>query len=229
MSRPFDQLAVPRDLARAVCTAFLVAILGPGTALASGPANPEKLTRQIGSMEKALDRVLVDSPNFLVTSGDNTAGFYIPDFGVVLTFNAQIVDEWYNMHGFSLGPYSDIRITKDDDGERQIIIRKNKHLSVGRALGFGGKDADEVRDTVELYNMGKDELIDLLLDEGETLGALPDGQYVMICARMNDDDLRHEKKIQRLTLKAKIDDLKAYADDKLSESEMKARIVIEES
>ena len=92
-----------------------------------------------------------------------------------------------------------------------------------------GKDDGEIHDTVELYEAGKAELIDWLLDEGTTLGALGDGQYVTICARMNDEDLKHEKKIERLTLRAKIDDLKAYADDKLSETEMKARIVIEES
>jgi hypothetical protein len=229
MHKASDRLTIHHAITRGICAACLVTTLGAGLAIASGPANPEKLDRQIGNMERALDSALVDSPNFLVTSGRNASGFLIPDFGVVFMFHAQLVDEWQLLHGFSFGPGSDISITRDDDGERQIIIRKNKHWDVGRALGFHGKDDGEIHDTVALYEAGKAELIDWLLDEGTTLSALGDGQYVTICARMNDEDLKHEKKIERLTLRAKIDDLKAYADDKLSEAEMKARIVVEES
>ncbi len=228
MYKPLNQLAGLHRLARGIAVSFLAVVMVTGIAIASGPTNPEKLNRQMGHLERALDEALVDSPNFLVTSGRNASGFYVSDFGVVFTFNARLVDEWYQLHDLSFGPGSDLKITKDDNGDRQIIIRKDKRWNLERALGLKG-DGDEVHDLVELYNSGKEEMIDLLMDEGGALGTVPDGQSVMICARLDDDELRREKKIQRLTIKAKIDDLKAYADDKLSKEEMKARIVIEES
>lgn len=228
MYTPMNQAADLRRCGQLIVLSFLAVVLITGIAIASDPANPEKLDRQIGHLERALDDALVDSPNFLVTSGRNASGFYVPDLGVMFTFNARLVGEFYHQSGFWIGPDADVKISKDEDGDRQIIIRKNKHWDLGRA--FGIKDDDkEAHDTVEIYNSGKEELIDLLMDEGASLGTVPDGQFVMICARMNDGDLRREKKIQRLTLKAKIDDLRAYADDKLSEGEMKARIVIVES
>ena len=228
MCKPMNQLTELRKLACGIFLSLLAVVLIAGSATASGPSNPEKLGRQIGHLERALDEALVDSPNLLVTSGRNASGFYVPDFGVVFTFNARLVDELYQVHDLSFGPGADLKITKDDNGDRQIIIRKGKHWDLGHALHIKG-DGDELHDTVELYDSGKEELIDLLMDEGGNLGTVPDGQSVMICARMDDDDLRREKKIQRLTIKAKIDDLKAYADDKLTKEEMKARIVIEES
>lgn len=209
---------------------LLGVVLLAGLALAAGPSNPEKLSRQIGIMERTIDKILVDSPNFLVTSGRNACGFYFDGLGVVFTFNTRLVDEWSSFGDF-FDPGSDVTVTRDKDGQRQIIIRRNhgKHSKIGHLLGFSGNDRDEVRDTIELYESGKEELVEALLDEGETLSAMPSGQYVILCARLDDNDLRREKKISRLMVKAKIDDLKAYADDKLSESEMKSRIVTEES
>jgi hypothetical protein len=231
MNRPTNRRPAGGDLARGLCMFVLLTILCGGIALASGPASPEKLGRQIGMMERTIDRFLVDSPNFLVTSGKNACGFYFADYGVVFTFNAQINDNWNWGGDWFFGPGSHITVTTED-GERQIIIKKNggKHWDIKRLVGDDeDEDEDVTIDTVKLYERGKEELVEMLLDEGENLGAIPGGQYVMIAARMNDDDLKHEKKITRLTLKAKIDDLKAYGDDKLSETEMKSRIVIEEN
>lgn len=230
MNRSTNRQPSHGDVARGFCV-FILLVGLCGVAFASGPASPEKLARQIGTMERTIDRALVDSPNFLVTSGRNACGFYLADLGAVFTFNAQLTDDWSWGNGnWFFGPGSHISV-RDDDGERQIIIRKNhgRSWSIKKLVGDeDDDDEDVIFDTVKLYERGKEELIELLMDEGENL-SVPSGEYVMIAARMNDDDLKHEKKISRLTLKAKIDDLKAYGDDKLSETEMKSRIVIEEN
>jgi hypothetical protein len=68
-----------------------------------------------------------------------------------------------------------------------------------------------------------------MLDYGETLKALPAGQSVRIVARMTDLDLPEGHEVRSLTLKASIDDLRAYGDGRLSEGAARAKITVKES
>jgi hypothetical protein len=105
------------------------------------------------------------------------------------------------------------------------------HPAFLRMLGInvqrGGHDDED--DPVAMYQEGKAELVELLLDQAGTLGKLPAGQWVVISAYVDDEVLRDEKGIRRLVLRVRTDDLKAYAEDKLEETAATAKIQVEES
>jgi len=196
-----------------------------GSVFASAPSNQGKLNRQIEVMEGILDKVLLDSPNFLVHTGPNADGFYLPDYGAVFTFEASLTENYFGDGNWLIGPGS-VEIQKHD-GDRTIVIHKK---GPGWQGLFGKHDEDRTpKDPVALYERGKEELVQAILDYAETLGALPSEQAVVIVARMTDTQLADKKKIHQVMLRARMEDLKAYTDERISESEMKSRIRIEES
>ena len=76
-----------------------------------------------------------------------------------------------------------------------------------------------------LYRRGKTELVDVLLDYGDTITTLKSNQRVAIVAKLIDSDYFEDRRISHLVLKAKIGDLRDYAAEKISEKEMITRIV----
>jgi len=71
--------------------------------------------------------------------------------------------------------------------------------------------------------------VEVLLDYGEVLKALPAGRTVRIVARLDDVELPGGRTVRKFAVSGKIDDLRAYADGRLSEQEMRARLQIRES
>lgn len=202
---------------------FACAWTAPGSASAASPA--EKLDRQIGIMERVIDKALIDSPYFLVSRGDNTRGLHLSGYGAIFTFDASLVHR-SEFGDLVIRPGSDLIVRKDgDDG---FVIRKR---GIRDWLGREGREQEkENRKNVgELYSKGKDELMTMLLDYGEALSGLSSGEFVTVVARLSDEYLKEEKSVKRLVLRARIDDLKAYDEGRLGESEAKSRIQIEES
>ena len=213
------QLRIP---AIAVLAIGLVA----GGARASDPPGSDRINHQVRSIEKALDHLMLDSPNFLVQRGRNAHGAYLPDYGLVLTFNAAI-----NADNGS------VEILGDDDDSR-VVIRTgdrwhrhgNRTVMRLRGVNIGSRrHHDDSDDPLELYQEGKAELVEMLLDQAGALSALPAGQWVVVSGSVDDETLREGKKITRLVLRVRTDDLKAYADRRLSDEEATARIQVEES
>jgi hypothetical protein len=66
--------------------AAAMALAAPGACRAQ--ETPAKALRQLGVMEQIIDKVLLDSPNFLVHGRDNTHGLLIEPVGAVFTFDA---------------------------------------------------------------------------------------------------------------------------------------------
>jgi hypothetical protein len=81
----------------------------------------------------------------------------------------------------------------------------------------------------ELFENAKTELNDALIDYGETLTALRDDQWVAIAAFLKNSDFFDERKISRLVLKVKLSDLRAYGADRITQDELRARVIVEES
>jgi hypothetical protein len=196
-----------------------------GGARASDLPGSDQINHQVRSMEKALDHLMLDSPNFLVQRGRNAHGIYIPDYGLLLTFNAAInADDSF------------VEVIGDDDDSR-VVIRSGNHAhhhgkrEMLRLFGMNVSsrhhhgDGD---DPLELYQEGKAELVEMLLDHAGTLSSLPTGQWIVISGYVDDETLREEKKITRLVVRVRTDDLKAYADRKLSDEEASAKIQVEE-
>ncbi len=54
--------------------------------------------------------------------------------------------------------------------------------------------------------------------------SLKTGQFVLIAGFLKDDDFFREEKISRFVLKAKVEDLRAFASGELTEDAMRSRI-----
>jgi len=209
----------------ALAAGFLVS-----EAFAVEPPTSRKMSRQIDVMERIIDQVLIDSPNFLVSGRGNTRGLYIDKYGVVFTFSASLVNKGKNW-SFD---FSDGFKVMDDDGRKIIVVDPDEDIDLDDIDIDDEKDADDdhlsrsERQEERLYRRGKAELVDLFLDYGDTMTTLDNGQWVAVVAFLRDSSYFADQKISRLVLKAKIDDLRAYAAEKLSEKDLVQRIVEEE-
>jgi hypothetical protein len=182
------------------------------------------MARQIGVMEKIVNQVLVDSPNFFIQERENCRGMYVKDSGLVFTFSASLVEKDWDLD--KLLSWDDIEVEKTGEGYKIKTGKKN-----------GKQDPEhEDEEPVEIdeatlrkkqertYLRGKTELIDVILDYGDTLTTLESGKYLTIVGYLRDSDYFDEEGFSRLILKAKIDDIRAYGTGKISEDDMIKRI-----
>jgi hypothetical protein len=190
----------------------------PLARVAAADELPGKLKKQIEVMDKILDEVLVDSPNLLVSGQHVTNGVYLPEFGVVFTFEASLLTHG-GFRGF-------------DWNSKSFDMHKEKGKWV---INFGGdedstddgKAEEKTKSEKELYEGGKTEIIGALLDYGETLTGLDDTQSVAVAAFLDGGDFFQDKS-RTVVVKAKMSDLKAFGADRLSKSQMLSRISVQE-
>jgi hypothetical protein len=198
---------------------------------AQPPDNAKKLKKQIEVMERILDELLVDSPNFLVSSrNNNTHGVYLDGFGVLLAFDASLIqqddqDIWQKL-GKKFKIYTkdgqtviDLNADEDDDGkdDEEAVFDHEKWRE------------QHEKNQQELYEHGKAELVEGLMDYGETLTTLRDGDTVAIAAFLRDADFFTRNEISTLVIKAKMSDLRAYSSGSINEKTMRSRIIQEEN
>lgn len=202
-----------------------------GCAWADDTSVPDRTVRQIGVMEKIIDKVLIDSPNFLVHGGDNARGLYIDEFGAVFTFEASLVGKWYDFQGIYKKFTDRFEMTTNDDGDKVFIL----HSGDKDDKKAQGDKEDEVlvgkkegREDAEVYEAGKQEMIQTLIDYGETMSSLRNDQWLLIAAHLKGADYFKEMEISRLALKIKMKDLRDFASGKMSEDTAKTRVVVEE-
>lgn len=207
---------------------------------AAAAKDDTKLERQIKVMARVIDAVLVESPNWLVQGREVTEGFEDEGTGVFFTFQASLTGFGYHAgSNWSFWPFigkSRIHITEigdddsDRDGDEEIRIRDGEIQIRKKGGKWTEVDEKEVQARQqEKYEDGKEELIECLMDFGDVLRALPAGQSVRIVARIRDVDFPKGNDVDKLTLRVGIDDLRAYADGRLSASELRSRIDIRES
>jgi len=195
------------------------------------PAN-RKLMRQVDLMERVTSQMLVDSPNFLVSSGLPAQGLYIEEFGVVISFNAALVEkdqEWK-------WPWSGYKVTRD--GDRVIIYTDEEDPE-----DLDDEDAEDREEIYEdyknwkskraerdakLYKRGKQEILEILVDYGDGMRRLADDQWIMMAAFLRNSDFFEKRDISHLVMKARMSDLRAYGDGTIEEDEMISRVVIQE-
>jgi hypothetical protein len=196
-------------------------------AVACDPPSSEKMAKQIGVMEKIVNQVLVDSPNFFIQERENCRGMYVKDSGLVFTFSASLVEKDWDLD--KLLNWGDVEVQKTDEGYTVKRGKKN-----GKEDPEHEEEEDEEPEEIDeaalrkkqerTYLRGKTELIDVILDYGDTLTSLESGKYLTIVGYLRDSDYFDEEGFSRLILKAKIDDIRAYGTGKISEDEMIKRI-----
>jgi hypothetical protein len=215
-----------------VLAALLLGLLFVTRVDASEAPVSRKMARQIDVMERIIDQVLIDSPNFLVHGRDNARGLFLEEFGVLFTFDASLVrgkGEDYSklFQKWEKG----FRIEKDDEGKTVLVIpdfsADEEDLEEAEEVAEGVRSWREREADREnrLYLRGKAEMVDVLLDYGDTVTTLDDDRWVAIVAYLRDSALFEVEDFSKLILKAKVGDLRKYASEEISEEEMIKRIV----
>ncbi len=190
----------------------------------SGGATPNRIDRQITVMETMIGRVLVDSPNWLVRGSDAVQGLYLPDYGAVFVVDASLTSNRFG--NVVIGPGSHFELLRDDS----IVIRREKSGPGGLFSARDKKEKEKDQDPAKLYEQGKAELLQMFADYPEALSALPGGQSVVLVLRVGKGVFSStDLGISRLTMRVKSDDLKALADGRIQESDLKSRIQVEET
>jgi hypothetical protein len=210
---------------------------------------PGRLARDIRVMERALDEMLIDSPNFFVSGRGNTRGMYLEGHGALFTFQATLVNKDWD---FDFESWKGLDFEVKDEGDKIVIYRdkgKGKHETpeppeppetpdpdegeAPRARGDREPDA-EVRRNMrhqmmqrdeKLYSRGKQEMVDFLLDFGDAIDGLRDDEWITLVAYLRDHEYFETHDISNFSVKAKMADLRAYADGKLDEKQMLSRLV----
>jgi len=196
---------------------------------------PARLKKQIDVMEKVIDEVLIDSKNFLVPRHEPTRGVFLPEFGVLFTFDASILSpdrgEWWKDMGKKFRVETDKNGTtvvhlNDDDDDDDDSDKDSQKKKEEREL----TRKEIMKDREQRYENGKKELVGVLLDYGYTLSGLRDDQSVALVAYIEDDNgmFDMESEDQTVILRAKMGDLRAHESGKLSDEATKSRITIEE-
>jgi hypothetical protein len=181
-------------------------------ALATAQAGPEdRMDRQIRVFEKALDTMLVDSPNWLVANSEPSFGYYLDDHGVVFSFRASLVSDWGWGEPTRLWNILKHRKHRDDDDDDDWESDR------------------EAKRQERLYERGKEELLLTLLDFGEILTTVADDEWVEISVKLRDAYYFRENDLRRLEMRAKASDLRSYYDGRMGEKEAMEKIQIEES
>ncbi len=218
--RPTKEILIP-------LAALLLGLLA-SRAFACDPPTSDKMGRQIGVMEKILNEVLVESPNFFIQERENARGMYVKDVGLVFTFSASLVEKDWDLD--KIFKWDKVHVGKDKDGNIHVETIEGDE-DEDEDEGDEEKD-EELPSEAELrkkqertYLRGKTELLDLILDYGDTLTTLDAGKWVVLVGFMRGSDYFEEKDFSRLIIKAKIDDLRAFGAEKISEEEMMKRIV----
>ena len=246
----------PRRFGAGVAGLFALASLGAAV-LSSVPAHAgdvSRLEKQMGIVEEAIDDMLIDSPNFLVSGRGVTQSIDDDQSGVLFIFEASLTGPHWESgrrNGFLSwldGDSPRVYVLRDGDGDDDKVIDLDqgeiriKHGEVTikekggkeRKLDGDGDWKRLDRKTIgerqlAKYGRGKEEVVRVLLDYGEILKAVPAGQSVRVVARLSDLDLPEGEEVRKLSVKAKIEDLRAYGDGKLTETEMRSRLEIRES
>jgi len=215
-------------MSRIAGTAVALALIWAPVAAAQGDDDnvpgSKKLQRQVDVLERFASQMLLDSPNFLVSGGQAARGIYLDCFGVLVTFNASLLEKdddkdwnWWK------GKWKIKR-----DGDKIIVIPEDGKSDEGQEFSYDEWMEKKQKHQARVYDRGKQEIIDLLLDYGDTITRLKDDQWVAVAAFLRESDYLEEEGISHLVVKAKSADLRAYGAGDIDEKAMTSRMVVEE-
>ncbi len=235
----------PGTLAAAALATVLLATLVIPMVVSGAQAQevPNRLKKQIRIMEKILNEVLEESPNLLVHSTTPSHGIYLNGFGALFTFEASLVggfgwSTWEFGKKFDVSNlFGNIQIERDggriiihtpEEGEEEAQVEVEDEKGNVEHKTIEDMHAEAREREQQLYEDGKIELIDTLIDYGETLTGLEDDEYIAIAAYLGEEDLFEKREISRLVIRIKMGDLRDYSDESISRDRLRERLVVQE-
>jgi hypothetical protein len=206
----------------AALTAVVALALGahsaPAQTSSAGTDDGKRLRRDIAMMENIINDILVESRNVLVPSRDAAHGHYIPEFGILFTTEASLLNRW-NRGGWGNWDNWDVRRV---DGKLVITTDEDD---------LDEDDSESRRSAREekKYTAFKEEMAEALLTGGDRLSRLSDNQWVGISVALESSEYFRKNKLNRYLIKARVGDLRAYGDGRITEAAARAKFVEEES
>jgi hypothetical protein len=230
-----------RNLRGVALFAFLVLLTGIFLLVTVGHASAgnrgDKLDRQIRTAERSLDEMLLDSSNWLFPGTGDARGTHLEGAGVVFTFSASLTGgtmiRRLNLLGnsISFGGHHPAKVILrktrrgGDDEDVEVMVKGD---SLGEDEDFTVQEKHDAKRLQKKYDRAKDELMDTFMDFGDILLALPRGEVVVLEGRLHDVELPSGREISKITLKAKVDDLRAFSEGSLKENDLRSRISVTE-
>lgn len=230
--------------------ATIVLTIAAPPAHAQSSDTRRKVERDISVMERALDEMLIDSPNFFVSGRGNTRGIYIDGLGALFTFEATLVNKDWNFDfDEKLKGY---HYEVEENGDKIIIHKGGKgedeedeepepdEMDEGEQSDEDRAEAEadaRARRTMrkkmaqrdeKIYARGKQEMIDFMLDFGDAIDGLRDDQSIVFVAYLRDHEYFEKNDISHFMVRAKVSDLRAFASGSLTEQAVVAKIAQEE-
>ena len=218
---------------------FAALFAAPAPAGADRSTASKRLLREVEIMERTLDEVLVDSPYILVSSSNGvTKGVYVPEYGVIFTFDMNLVASRYDWYGHSWNGAEIIDV--DEDGEKIVIHRRHrwdddddddkdkkdeKNSSSDKKSWWEKRDADAKK----CYERGKTEIVETLVDYGDMLTSLGDDQWILIAADLTGSEYFDDEDLSQYIVKAQMRDIRAYSQGTITRDALLAKVVKEES
>jgi len=208
----------------------------------------DKLKRQIDVMETIIGEVLVDSENLTVSGVDPVRGIYLDGYGAVFTCETSTTGGMFfvgenivipelpdmpdlgrAMHGFRVETDEDGRITIVRQGEDEDESASFRVITRDRESWKKWQD-ERVARKLERLEAGREELIDVLVDYGDTMTRLADTEWVVIAAFFPESESSRDEdhEVSRLVLRARVSDLRAFGQERISRDAMLAKVVKEE-
>ncbi len=193
-----------------------------------------KAEREISTFERMTDQMLVDSPNFFVQSRNEATGVHMEGHGLVVSFQTSLVGG-----GHWDGGNAWWRFWDDDDGD--VIVINSDDWDWEDWEDLDDSDKEEIKKASKSwkekelarqerrYQRGKTEIVELLLDYSDLLSSLPDNEWLEVQASLRRAAYFKKHDLRRLVVRAKMSDLRAFADGKISEEVAKQKIEIKES
>lgn len=216
---------------RTVLRSLALAITGIALVLpVDAPADPtsRKMDRQIGLFERVVDDMLIESPNWLVRGRDNSRGTYVDGHGLIVTFDATLVnwDMDYYGDGWKWWKKGRVYVIDEDDWEDEGEDEKDS----SRSRRSRDKWIEhEMKKQERLYGRGKTEIVDVILDFAEFMSTLKDTDVIEIEAFLGNATYFIEKDLSTLTMTVKMSDVRAYSDGKIDEEGLISKIETKET
>lgn len=206
-----------------------------GVVAANAVAGPKsKTARQMRVFEHIVDEMLVDSPNWLVQGRDEARGMYVEGHGAIFTFDVSLVNAGWgdSGHGKSWwgwwqGHDDRVIILDDDDDDDDDYGDDEDRASRRRARKEW--QARDLKRQERRYTRGKSEVVEMIVDFGDVLTTLADDEWVEIEAFLEGASYFYEKDLEQLSVRAKMADVRAYADGDIDEKTLVERIQTKES
>ncbi len=185
----------------------------------------KKLKKQIGTMEVVLSELLYDSPFWLVSAGAPTQGAYLDGYGVVVTFEGSLTagGRWSG----NFGKHTVLRglggILSWDDEDDWSSDEDDDDADDDKDDAHSWR-THRAKSAERCYASAKDELCELLMDCGDVLGELSDGEWVTIVADLEDHNYFRKQKLSNLILRARMSDVRALDAKQITEEQFRQRI-----